>query len=205
MHESLQRISRVAQTAERSSRLSVPIESNAVEVRTPRLSDIAAIFNLIQLGSANGVFTKLYLKPRYQAGLGLQLFSCLYFGRIRLPDGTRHKVKMLSAYRDSKLAGFVILRDIPSSPGCREIYMIAVAPEFQRKGVGTALLASCIEGSAAGSILEATCLPKAQAMRRLLQNAGFVSVTPLDETAPQGTQWRFTSVPAQASRSSDSR
>ncbi|MFA6313305.1 MAG: GNAT family N-acetyltransferase [Sterolibacterium sp.] len=101
-----------------------------------RLRDIAPIFSLIQVGSHHRHFSNLYTRPRYMAGLGLQLFSLWKNGQIRLPDGIRHRAEMKVLSVAGEFAGFVILRYEASQHDAVEICMCGVHNEFRGKGMG---------------------------------------------------------------------
>ncbi|MES2151917.1 MAG: GNAT family N-acetyltransferase [Pseudomonadota bacterium] len=140
------------------------------------LNEIAAVFNLIQDGSADGCFNDIYLQPRYQAGLGGQLLCVWGLGRIRLPDGRWSQAALRVVRRDGALAGFILTRD--PAPGRREIYMCAVDSQWRRRGLGRLLVCAAQASLAPGTTLEAHCRTPALAMRRLLQSAGFAPQKP---------------------------
>ena len=141
-----------------------------------RLSDIAPVFNLIQEYSANDYFNNLYLQPRYQAGLGIQLFSILLFGRIRLPDGSWYKTNLLVARQNNAVLGFVITRCLTNTHIGHEIYMCAVVDLYRRKGLGKRLIKAAIAHLPNDTIIDAECMPKARQMKQLLSSLGFESV-----------------------------
>lgn len=145
-----------------------------------RLSDIAPIFNLIQEVSALGCFSNLYLKPRYQTGLALQLFSVWLFGKIRLPSGCWFKANLHSFYEQGELAGFLLLRQLSMDGTSYEIYMCAVAANARGKNLGKRLIESAIASLPDNSIVEAECLPQALQMKRLLRRLGFESANVLE-------------------------
>ncbi|WP_347990114.1 GNAT family N-acetyltransferase [Methylomonas sp. AM2-LC] len=140
------------------------------------LSDIAPIFNLIQDYSAQGYFNNFYLQPRYQAGLGIQLFSMLLLDRIRLPDGSWHKTHMRVAKISHEVVGFIIMRRLPGSKNRHEIYMCAVDELHCRQGLGNRLIKKAIVNLEEDAIIVAECLPKARPMKQLLHSIGLKSV-----------------------------
>lgn len=78
----------------------------------------------------------------------------------------------LVAIRESQLAGFLLWRDLGA--GESEILNLAVAPEFRRGRVATALLAELKSRSAGTIFLEVR--ESNQAARALYQAAGFKEV-----------------------------
>ena len=149
-------------------------------VRPAAVGDIAAIFNLIQQCSAEGSFNQAYLQPRFQAGLGLQLFGVLIFGKIRLPNGRWSRTCLQVIERDGAFAGFVIVRDVLASGQRREIYMLAVPAQLRRQGVGRQLLQAALTRIEAGVDVDAQCLPRARQMKQLLHSMGFAMRQPVE-------------------------
>lgn len=149
-------------------------------IASARIGDIAPIFNLIQQGVLEGVFNPRYVEPRYQAGLGIQLFSACLFGKFRLPNGVRHRTSLLALRTLQGTAGFVwLVHDLPQ-PGASEIYMCALDPSLRGQGYGRLLLKSALDTLPNERTVQAECLPGAQAMQSLLQTVGFVSVDSTD-------------------------
>jgi ribosomal protein S18 acetylase RimI-like enzyme len=70
---------------------------------------------------------------------------------------------------NGQTAGFVVWRE--TTPGEREILNLAVAPEWRRKGVGSQLLASVLDGSSAEWYLEVR--ESNRAARKLYERLGF--------------------------------
>lgn len=141
-----------------------------IDVRPWALRHIAPSFNLIQDGCRQGHFTRLFLQPRYMAGLGLQLF-CLLAGRIRLPDGVWYRARAYALQVDGAYAGFTIIR---SAGTLCEIYMCAVADEYRGCGLGQAMLAKALAMGVQGdAAIVADCLPDSRAMMALLLRLGF--------------------------------
>ena len=136
-----------------------------------RLSDIAAVFNLIQQGSRRGHFTRLYTRPRYIAGLGIQLFALVLTSRIRLPDGISYRAASKVLIVDGRFAGFVILRQV--SPAETEIYMCALSDEYRGKGLGKWMLANALAETPANHRISATCRAASESMRSVLIALGF--------------------------------
>lgn len=159
------------------------VQSNYRVLAESRLSDIAPIFNLIQAGSLNGHFSNLYTRPRYMAGLGIQLFSLWKYSSIRLPDGTRHQASMKVLRLGRDFAGFVILRHDASRPIEVEIYMCGVEDDFRGKGSGEWMLRAAISEIPNGYWVFADCLPDSVQMKSLLKKLGFAE-TP--SAAPPG-------------------
>ncbi|MCX7175583.1 MAG: GNAT family N-acetyltransferase [Proteobacteria bacterium] len=141
-----------------------------------RLSDIAPIFNLIQNGSLNGHFSNLYTRPRYMAGLGIQLFSLCKNGRIKLPDGTWHQAKMKVLRVGGDFAGFVILRHDAHQPAESEIYMCGLENDFRGQGLGEWLLGAALSEVPVGHTVFADCLPNSVQMKTLLMKLRFDEV-----------------------------
>ena len=137
------------------------------------LSDIAAVFNIVQDASAGHFFNSAYTQPRYQAGLALQLFSVCLLGKIRLPDGSWSRATLDVVRIDGGAAGFILIRHLDLAGTRREIYMCAVDLRFQRQGLGRQLIQWQLERLADGATLKAQCLPEARPMKRLLRNLGF--------------------------------
>lgn len=135
-----------------------------------RLSHIAAIFNLIQDGSAGGHFNPVYTVPQYMAGLGLQLFSLLLRKRIALPDGSTHRANTCVLLEGGRFAGFIILLDGGNSV---QVYMCAVRKALCGKGLGLWMLTQMIAAVPAGCVVIADCLPASQAMMAVLKKCGF--------------------------------
>lgn len=143
-----------------------------------RWSDIAPIFNLAQAGAMEGCFSNLYLRPRYQAGLAIQLFSIRLFGKLRLPDRTWSPARIDVLRCDGAFAGFVLTRSHCSDERRQEIAMCALKPQLRGSGKGRRMLRHVLDRMPAGSEIDAHCLPNAKAMRRLLGKLGFRSVSP---------------------------
>jgi RimJ/RimL family protein N-acetyltransferase len=135
-----------------------------------RLAHIAAIFNLIQDGSAAGHFTPVYTLPHYMAGLAMQLFSLLLRNRITLPDGSVHRARTRVLLDGGRFAGFIILLDGEASV---HVYMCAVRAALQRQGHGRWMLAQAIAAVPAGHVVVADCLPASLAMMAVLRKCGF--------------------------------
>lgn len=142
-------------------------------LRKAGLSDISSAFNLLQDVSADGYINEIYIQPRYQAGLALQLFSVCLMGRIRLPDGLWSHAALTIARRDGGFAGLILTRHLDAGGARREIYICAVAERFRSQGLGRQLVSSQLALLGEGDALEAQCLPKAQHMKRLLRSLGF--------------------------------
>ena len=153
-----------------SSKLS-PMDSPVLDNFT--LSDMAPIFNLIQLGSRHGHFSNLYTRPRYMAGLGIQLFSLWKSSSIRLPDGIWHQATLKVLRIGNDFAGFVILRWEARQPNEVEIYMCGVENDFRGKGLGEWMLRTALHEVPNGHSLFADCLPKSIRMKSLLNKLGF--------------------------------
>lgn len=147
---------------------------------TAKLADIAPIFNLIQEVSSLGSFSNLYLKPRYQTGLALQLFAVWLFGKIRLPSGHWFNADLHTVYEEGKLVGFLLLRQISPDSSNHEIYMCAVIDSARGNGMGKRLIESAISNLPDNCIIEAECLPQSMQMKRLLRRLGFESVNVLE-------------------------
>lgn len=143
-------------------------------LRETRLGDIAPIFSLIQLGSHHGHFSNLYTRPRYMAGLGMQLFSLWKNGQIRLPDGIWHRAEMKVLSIAGEFAGFIILRSESSQPDAIEIYMCGVQNEFMGNGLGEWMLRTALGKLPYGCSVVADCLPNSVQMKSLLKKLGFV-------------------------------
>lgn len=167
-------------------------------LRPSLLSDIAPIFNLIQSGAMEGVFSNLYLIPRYQAGLGLQLLSCLYLKCIKLPDGIWHRAEMKSAWVGSEFAGFSIVRHVGNDPVRLEIYLCALVPEYRGRGIGKALVAAAVDSVPFDGSIEASCLDDAIGMKALLRKAGFVPIATPHSTTMQIAPETFLFYPCHA-------
>jgi RimJ/RimL family protein N-acetyltransferase len=155
------------------------------------LSDIAPIFNLIQECSLLGCFSKLYLQPRYQAGLALQLFGVWLMRKLRLPGGDWHKADLQVLRCQDKFAGFMLIRYQMPSGADREIYMCAIEKQYRGRGLGKLLIQELFDGMAAGQCIEADCLPNAIAMKHLLANLGFQNVTPGQKSVSMVTAKKF--------------
>ena len=136
-----------------------------------RFSHIVAIFNLIQQGSRRGHFTRLYTRPRYIAGLGIQLFALVLTSRIKLPDGISYRAASKVLIVDGRFAGFVILRQV--SPAGTEIYMCALSDEYRGRGLGKWMLANALADTPANHRVSAACLPASESMRSVLTALGF--------------------------------
>jgi len=137
---------------------------------------ITPIFNLIQNCSKSGYFNNIYLLPRYQAGLALQLFSILLLGKIRLPNGIWYKATLYVISHKSMFVGFALIRSLVPSGSAQEIYMCAVKEKHRGNGFGKQLIQSILNNGENISIIEAECLPKSVHMKRLLCRLGFKSV-----------------------------
>lgn len=143
-----------------------------------KLSDIAPVFNLIQDGSKCGFFNNIYLQPRYQAGLAIQLFSVFLFGTIRLPSEMRYKATLRVIRNENAFVGFALTRYLSPRGESREIYMLAISPEYRGNGFGRRLIQSLIYDVECNGTIEAECLPGALPMKRLLQKMGFEFTKP---------------------------
>ncbi len=154
--------------------------ATALAIGPAALGQLAPIFNLIQACSADGSFNRIYLRPRFQAGLGLQLFGLVLFGRIRLPDGRWSRAHLHVAERAGSFAGFIIVRDLlPGGRHC-EIYLLAVPAQARRQGTGQRLLQCALAQRDSGTEVDAQCLPRARQMKQLLHRAGFAMRQPVD-------------------------
>ena len=140
-----------------------------------RFSHIAPVFNLIQAGSVSGCFSNLYLDPRFQAGLALQLFSVRLFSKIRLPSGVWHRARVHVLLHDGAFAGFLLMRHVVSSGANQEIYMCAISVQFRGNGFGKWLLRSVLAHLPANVTVDAGCLSSAVSMQKLLRRIGFKS------------------------------
>lgn len=147
-------------------------EIAAVRLARYRLADVAPIFNLILLGSEQGHFCNLYPRPRYMAGLAIQLFTLLA-GWLRLPEDGWFRCTVHVLEHRGHFAGFAILRHGAYGPKGSELYMFAVAPEFQRHGLGSTALRTIQAQLPIGHRLFAHCLPKSRGMLALLLKLGF--------------------------------
>jgi GNAT superfamily N-acetyltransferase len=156
--------------------------------------DIAPVFNLIQQASAQGHVNRLYLQPRYQAGLALQLFGVHLLGRLRLPGGRWRaaRLQVLRAPHDSAvLLGFTLSAahgtdgaapERNGQPPPQEIYLCAVHPDHRGAGWGRAMLQAVLGQWPPATPVHADCLPASAAMKRLLRQLGFSPVpTPADQ------------------------
>lgn len=148
-----------------------------------KLSDIAPAFNLIQEYSRDGSFNNIYLSPRYQAGLALQLFSVWLLGKIRLPSGIWYKANLQVIRHEGAFAGFVLMRHLVPSGGSQEIYMCAVESRHRGNGFGRQLIQSVLDNLESNSIIETECSPQSVYMIRLLNHMGFKSIN-CGKTAP---------------------
>ena len=144
-------------------------------VEPARLVDLVAIFNLIQLGAAEGHFNPIYLKPRYQAGLGLQLLGVLLASWMRVPGGIWRAARLQVLRVEGSFTGFALVLRIDAPPGAnrRELYMCSIRPERRGVGWGRKLLLAMLESLPPGASVEADSLPAAVAMKRLLRGLGF--------------------------------
>jgi len=155
------------------------------------LSDIAPIFNLIQLGSRHGQFSNLYTRPRYMAGLGIQLFSLWTSSRIRLPDGIWHQAHLKVLRVGNRFAGFVILRWEVRQPNEVEIYMCGVENDFRGTGLGEWMLRAALSAVPSRCSLFADCLPNSTPMKSLLNKLGFEELGLATSTTVPGFAQRF--------------
>ena len=146
------------------------LETSTLSLKPMRLTDIAAVFNLIQEGSAHGHFTPVYALPNYMAGLGMQLFVLLLRKRITLPDGSRHRAHVRVLLDGRRFAGFVILLD---GADARQIYMCSVLAQQRGKGHGSWMIGQVLAALPAGRSVVADCLPASLAMKALLKRQGF--------------------------------
>lgn len=141
-----------------------------------RLRDVAPVFNLILEGSEDGHFSNLYRKPRYMAGLGIQLFSILLLGQIRLPTARWYRCKITVLRDAGKCIGFVAVRLAAYAPNIDEIYMVALDANHRRHGHGKMLLREAIGQRALGKQMVVNCLPASFVMRSLVKQLGFKEV-----------------------------
>ncbi|HAT29766.1 MAG TPA: hypothetical protein DCW29_02585 [Janthinobacterium sp.] len=146
---------------------------STLTVERPRLADIAPIFNLIQNCSRQGVMNGAYLVPRFQAGLALQLLMVYFFGRIRLSDGAWFATRLYIGRREGRFSGFALARQFKEPGTGFEIYLFAIAPDERRRGHGRLLLQAVLDDLGAGNRVQASCLPGAIAMERLLCSLKF--------------------------------
>ncbi|MES2259252.1 MAG: GNAT family N-acetyltransferase [Pseudomonadota bacterium] len=178
----------------RNSIINTPIAvaRPVVTVRKAALGDIAPVFNLIQQCSAAGLFNAIYLEPRFQAGLGLQLFTVVLFGKIRLPGGNWSRAGLHVVCSDGVFAGFALMRDLHPSGRRREIYLAAVQADMRRQGLGRSLILSILEQLEAGISIDAECQPCAGPMKHLLRSIGFSMHKPAGARAFTGGARVFT-------------
>jgi GNAT superfamily N-acetyltransferase len=150
-----------------------PLHLSAVKpaLASLRLSHIAPMFNLILEGSRHRHFTRLYTRPRYMAGLGIQLFTLLLRSRIRPPNGVCYRATSKILVVDGLFAGFVILRQV--SPEETEIYMCALLNEYRGKELGKWLLANALAEAPPNHRISAACLSASDSMRSVLTALGF--------------------------------
>jgi len=137
------------------------------------LSDIAPIFNLIQSGSRHGHFSNLYTRPRYMAGLGIQLFSLWKSSEIKLPDRTEHRADMKVLRVGGDFAGFIVLRHEAHRPAESEIYMCALENDFRGRGLGEWMLREALSDVPIGHVVVVSCLPASIQMKSLLLKLRF--------------------------------
>lgn len=151
------------------------MDSPKAVLKTFSLRDIAPTFNLIQDGCRRGHFTALYLRPRFMAGLGVQLFTLL-LKCIRLSDRICYPTHAHVLMIDGVFAGFIIIRHMPTES---EIYMCSLLPEFRGKGFGRLMLAEAIAACVPkGRRLVADCLPASKEMMSTLAGLGFFGEQP---------------------------
>lgn len=156
-----------------------------------KLSDIAPVFNLVQECCESGYLNNIYLFPPYLTGLAIQLFSVWLFGKIYLPTGTWHKATLYVIRHEGKFAGFILMRHLEPSGASQEIYVCAVEAKYRGKGFGKLLIQSALKNTENNTLVEAECLPKAVAMKRLLRHLGFESINHTKATTSKNIAEKF--------------
>jgi ribosomal protein S18 acetylase RimI-like enzyme len=160
--------------------------TDEIGIRRAGIRDIAPVFNLITSASQQGNFSSRYLEPAYRAGLAKQLFSVLFLGRIRLPDGRRYRAKLRVIRDQGSCAGFLLMRQ--AAPTEHEIYMCAVDPHYRKQGLASALVQEVISCAPAGTTITAECLPASAPMKNLLLASGFHKIRPPANSAALPTE-----------------
>ncbi|HGB1290234.1 TPA: N-acetyltransferase family protein [Salmonella enterica subsp. enterica serovar Saintpaul] len=158
-----------------------------LDMRLGNSGDIPFIMNLVRDGITSGVFF-------YAEGNGLEtvrseLQSVTQQYRDNIPVGDYLFVFAEKLTRQP--VGFSLLtgrNDFAGRASHLEIRMFAVAADEQGKGIGKSMLASIIEATP-GHRLEASCLPPATKMMRLLAGSGFKLI---HETQGGKKTYRFT-------------
>lgn len=137
------------------------------------LLDVGQAFRLVLEGSRHGHFSNLYLKPRYRAGLGLQLFGLLR-GRLRMPGGQSFRAHARVLRLDGAFAGLVVLREVGTAEW--EIYVCAIDAAARGRGLGEKLVGQALARHCSpGDVVYADCLPASDKMKRMLLRMGFAA------------------------------
>lgn len=138
-----------------------------------RVLDVGHAFRLVLEGSRHGHFSNLYLRPRYRAGLGLQLFGLLR-GRLRMPGGQNFCAHARVLRLDGVFAGIVVLREV--APAVWEIYLCAIDAAARGRGLGGKLVGQALARHCTpGDVVYADCLPASDRMKRMLLRMGFAA------------------------------
>jgi ribosomal protein S18 acetylase RimI-like enzyme len=118
-------------------------------------------------------FNPMYITEQGQLGLRDQMISIINNGICPISSEKSIASKIHVAREGKDPIGFVWLMDYDE--GNSEIYLCAVAPEYQRKGVAKKLVAESISLYKAGHIVKARVKQDSQGMFKLLKSISFKS------------------------------
>lgn len=137
-----------------------------------RLHDVAPVFNLIIETSREGAITPLYQQANYMAGLAIQLFCILFFGRFHIQGHGWFAGTVRPLYVAQTFVGFLMLRS-SAPPNQEELYLFAIDPAYRKLGLGEFALREYLGSRSMTQTITADCLPQAKDMQCLLKKVGF--------------------------------
>ncbi|MGD0959094.1 MAG: GNAT family N-acetyltransferase [Methylomonas sp.] len=155
---------------------------SGLSICKPNIKDINKILNLVIECAEHGHFTDQFLNIRFQAGLGIQFFKILFFNRLTFPGEATNKAVIYVAKHKNAIMGFCLIREIPcpGAPAQQELLLLCVDEHYRRRGIGQSLLEKAISICDLRQALFVSCLPKSQAMLKLLKKIGAIKLAKPD-------------------------
>lgn len=147
-------------------RVSHPARLNQVAIRRSRVSDRVAVEKLLDQPA--------YFKP-HEIAVGLEVLDDAHKG-----GASGHYQSFVSIHK-GKVTGWVCYGPTPCTEGTFDIYWIAVAPDMQGRGIGSALVryaeARMVERAGRMNLLETAGRPDYEPTRRFYRSLGYNEVS----------------------------